>query len=95
MQTRRRRGGFAIAKLLLAVPAITVLRLRGEEIGFRLEGFLEKRSQLVQLRTQLVKDGHTRFMLAETELMTLRIHCGRTHEQGAAKPVLNEGAFFE
>jgi mannose-6-phosphate isomerase-like protein (cupin superfamily) len=31
--------------------------------------------QVVQLRTQLVSEGHTRHLLAETDLMTLRIHC--------------------
>jgi mannose-6-phosphate isomerase-like protein (cupin superfamily) len=36
---------------------------------------MEKLAQVVQLKTQLVKEGHTRFMLAETDLMTLRIHC--------------------
>ena len=36
---------------------------------------MEKQAQVVQLKTQLVKEGHTRFMLAETDLMTLRIHC--------------------
>ena len=35
---------------------------------------MEKLAQVVQLKTQLVKEGHTRFMLAETDLMTLRIH---------------------
>jgi mannose-6-phosphate isomerase-like protein (cupin superfamily) len=35
----------------------------------------EKQAQVVQLKTQLVKEGHTRHMLAETDLMTLRIHC--------------------
>ena len=36
---------------------------------------MEKQAKVVQLKTQLVKEGHTRTMLAETELMTLRIHC--------------------
>src|ERR1044072_4922674 len=36
---------------------------------------MEKPSKIVQLKTQLVSEGHTRFMLAETDLMTLRIHC--------------------
>src|SRR5215467_13702717 len=36
---------------------------------------MEKQAKVVQLRTQLVKEGHTRIMLAETNLMTLRIHC--------------------
>jgi len=36
---------------------------------------VEKQATVVQLRTQLVKEGHTRLMLAETDLMTLRIHC--------------------
>lgn len=31
--------------------------------------------QIVQLKTQLVSQGHTRKLLAETELTTLRIHC--------------------
>ena len=31
--------------------------------------------KIVQLRTQLVSQGHTRRLLAETDLMTLRIHC--------------------
>jgi mannose-6-phosphate isomerase-like protein (cupin superfamily) len=35
----------------------------------------EKQAQVVQLKTQLVSEGHTRHMLAETDLMTLRIHC--------------------
>jgi mannose-6-phosphate isomerase-like protein (cupin superfamily) len=38
-------------------------------------GPMEKQAKVVQLKTQLVKEGHTRTMLAETELMTLRIHC--------------------
>ena len=36
---------------------------------------MEKQAKVVQLKTQLVKEGHTRHLLAETELMTLRIHC--------------------
>jgi mannose-6-phosphate isomerase-like protein (cupin superfamily) len=32
-------------------------------------------AKVVQLRTQLVREGHTRDLLAETDLMTLRIHC--------------------
>jgi len=36
---------------------------------------MEKQAKVVQLKTQLVKEGHTRTMLAETDLMTLRIHC--------------------
>src|SRR6184192_1708403 len=36
---------------------------------------MEKQAKVVQLKTQLVKEGHTRDMLAETDLMTLRIHC--------------------
>ena len=35
----------------------------------------EKKAQIVQLKTQLVSEGHTRHMLAQTDLMTLRIHC--------------------
>jgi len=56
---------------------------------------MEKRAQVVQLRTQLIKDGHSRFILSETDLMALRIHCRRTNEQGAVKPVLIEGACFD
>jgi mannose-6-phosphate isomerase-like protein (cupin superfamily) len=36
---------------------------------------MEKLASVVQLKTQLVKEGHTRNLLAETDLMTLRIHC--------------------
>jgi len=36
---------------------------------------MDKQAKVVQLKTQLVKEGHTRFMHAETDLMTLRIHC--------------------
>src|SRR5258705_7794098 len=36
---------------------------------------MEKQAKVVQLKTQLVKEGHTRELLAETDLMTLRIHC--------------------
>jgi mannose-6-phosphate isomerase-like protein (cupin superfamily) len=36
---------------------------------------MEPQAKVVQLKTQLVKEGHTRNMLAETNLMTLRIHC--------------------
>jgi mannose-6-phosphate isomerase-like protein (cupin superfamily) len=32
-------------------------------------------AQVVPLKTQLVSEGHTRRLLAETDLMTLRIHC--------------------
>ena len=32
-------------------------------------------AQVVPLKTQLVSQGHTRRLLAETDLMTLRIHC--------------------
>jgi len=38
-------------------------------------GNMEKQAKVVQLKTQLVKEGHTRELLAETDLMTLRIHC--------------------
>lgn len=31
--------------------------------------------QIVQLRTQLVSQGHTRRLLAQTDLTTFRIHC--------------------
>ena len=36
---------------------------------------MDPKAQVVQLKTQLVSEGHTRLMLAETDLMTLRIHC--------------------
>ncbi|HEV8726342.1 MAG TPA: cupin domain-containing protein [Candidatus Binatia bacterium] len=36
---------------------------------------MEPQAKVVQLKTQLVKEGHTRNMLAETNLMTFRIHC--------------------
>jgi mannose-6-phosphate isomerase-like protein (cupin superfamily) len=36
---------------------------------------MEPQAKVVQLKTQLVREGHTRNMLAETNLMTLRIHC--------------------
>jgi mannose-6-phosphate isomerase-like protein (cupin superfamily) len=35
----------------------------------------ETLAQVVSLRTQLVSQGHTRQLLADTGLMTLRIHC--------------------
>jgi mannose-6-phosphate isomerase-like protein (cupin superfamily) len=35
----------------------------------------EVKPQVVKLKTQLVREGHTRHLLAETSLMTLRIHC--------------------
>ena len=35
---------------------------------------MDPKVQVVQLKTQLVSEGHTRYMLAETDLMTLRIH---------------------
>ena len=38
-------------------------------------GKKETLAQVVSLRTQLVSAGHTRNLLAETNLMTLRIHC--------------------
>src|ERR1044071_8680727 len=38
-------------------------------------GKKEALAQVVSLRTQLVSAGHTRNLLAETNLMTLRIHC--------------------
>jgi mannose-6-phosphate isomerase-like protein (cupin superfamily) len=40
-----------------------------------MENGKEANAQVVQLRTQLVSEGHTRHLLAETDLMTLRIHC--------------------
>ena len=36
---------------------------------------MEKQATVVQLKTQLVREGHTRHLLAETDVMTLRIHC--------------------
>src|SRR5690242_21752875 len=36
---------------------------------------MDKQAKVVQLKTQLVKEGHTRTLLAETDLMTLGIHC--------------------
>src|SRR5258706_6732506 len=47
---------------------------------------MDKQAQIVQLKTQLVKEGHTRDMLAETDLMTLRIHC---YAQGMGKNALH------
>jgi quercetin dioxygenase-like cupin family protein len=35
----------------------------------------EAAAAVVPLRTQLVSQGHTRHLLADTGLMTLRIHC--------------------
>ena len=40
-----------------------------------MENGKQPEAKVVQLRTQLVKEGHTRDLLAETNLMTLRIHC--------------------
>jgi mannose-6-phosphate isomerase-like protein (cupin superfamily) len=40
-----------------------------------MENGKQPQAQVVQLRTQLVREGHTRHLLAETNLMTLRIHC--------------------
>ena len=40
-----------------------------------MENSKEVLAKVVQLRTQLVSQGHTRHLLAETDLMTLRIHC--------------------
>jgi mannose-6-phosphate isomerase-like protein (cupin superfamily) len=40
-----------------------------------MESGKEASARVVQLRTQLVSEGHTRHLLAETNLMTLRIHC--------------------
>jgi mannose-6-phosphate isomerase-like protein (cupin superfamily) len=40
-----------------------------------MENGKEVLAKVVQLRTQLVSQGHTRHLLAETDLMTLRIHC--------------------
>ena len=38
-----------------------------------MENGKEVLAKVVQLRTQLVSQGHTRHLLAETDLMTLRI----------------------
>jgi mannose-6-phosphate isomerase-like protein (cupin superfamily) len=43
--------------------------------GAQMETKNEIPVQVVQLKTQLVSQGHTRRLLAETDLMTLRIHC--------------------
>jgi mannose-6-phosphate isomerase-like protein (cupin superfamily) len=40
-----------------------------------MENAKEATVKVVPLRTQLVSEGHTRHLLAETNLMTLRIHC--------------------
>ena len=40
-----------------------------------MENGKQTEAKMVKLRTQLVKEGHTRNLLAETDLMTLRIHC--------------------
>ena len=40
-----------------------------------MENGKEATAKVVPLRTQLVSEGHTRHLLAETNLMTLRIHC--------------------
>lgn len=40
-----------------------------------MENGKQTEAKVVMLRTQLVKEGHTRNLLAETDLMTLRIHC--------------------
>ena len=40
-----------------------------------MENGKEVLAKVVPLRTQLVSQGHTRHLLAETDLMTLRIHC--------------------
>jgi mannose-6-phosphate isomerase-like protein (cupin superfamily) len=40
-----------------------------------MENGKEVLAKVVQLRTQLVSQGHTRHLLADTDLMTLRIHC--------------------
>jgi mannose-6-phosphate isomerase-like protein (cupin superfamily) len=40
-----------------------------------MENGKQTEAKVVKLRTQLVKEGHTRDLLAETDLMTLRIHC--------------------
>jgi quercetin dioxygenase-like cupin family protein len=40
-----------------------------------MENGKQTEAKVVKLRTQLVKEGHTRNLLAETDLMTLRIHC--------------------
>ena len=35
----------------------------------------ERKPEIISLRTQLVSKGHTKRLLAETDLMTLHIHC--------------------
>jgi hypothetical protein len=40
-----------------------------------MESNKEVAPSLVQLKTRLVKQGHMRHLLAETDLMALRIHC--------------------
>jgi quercetin dioxygenase-like cupin family protein len=40
-----------------------------------MENTKEVPAQVVQLKTQLVSQGHTRHLLAETDLISLRIHC--------------------
>jgi hypothetical protein len=40
---------------------------------------MEPQAKVVQLKTQLVKEGHTRNMLAETNLMTQRYRVERTN----------------
>jgi quercetin dioxygenase-like cupin family protein len=40
-----------------------------------MENGKQTEAKVVKLRTQLVKEGHTRNLLAETDIMTLRIHC--------------------
>jgi mannose-6-phosphate isomerase-like protein (cupin superfamily) len=61
---------------LLAVQHRAVLRLAAVLIHCPFKGgYMESQAKVVQLKTQLVKEGHTRRLLAETDLMTLRIHC--------------------
>lgn len=38
-------------------------------------GVTDNKPQILNLRTQLVREGHTRTMLAETDNATFRIHC--------------------
>jgi mannose-6-phosphate isomerase-like protein (cupin superfamily) len=40
-----------------------------------MENNKETAATVVSLKTQLVSQGHTRHLLAETDLMSLRIHC--------------------
>jgi hypothetical protein len=61
---------------LLAVQHQAVLRSAAVLIHCPFKGgYKESQAKVVQLKTQLVKEGHTRRLIADTDLMTLRIHC--------------------